>query len=83
MLVFLFVFFESKEIHSFQIQLLLDQLWYNSYFEKNDGLDINDSEFLLSEWNGEYSYWDKFLEMDKRIKSSKEYPNKKNIWERN
>tara|TARA_R100000742_G_C4274188_1_gene94065 strand:+ start:687 stop:1310 length:624 start_codon:yes stop_codon:yes gene_type:complete len=63
--------------------------WYKeyedllSYLEKNDGLDVNDAKFLLSEWNGKYLYWDKFLEIDKQIKSSKEYPNKKNIWERN
>tara|TARA_B100001250_G_C19809080_1_gene794899 strand:- start:606 stop:1469 length:864 start_codon:yes stop_codon:yes gene_type:complete len=53
-----------------------------SYLEKNDGLDVNDAKFLLSEWNGKYLYWDKFLEIDRQIKSSKEYPNKKNIWER-
>ena len=54
-----------------------------NYLDENNGIDINNAEFLLSEWNGKYLYWDDFLQLDKEIKTSKQYPNKNNIWHRN
>jgi len=53
-----------------------------SYLNINNGIDVENTKFMLEEWDGKWSNWEKFKLMDKDLKKSDEYPQKEDIWKR-
>ena len=77
----------SKTLENFQRQYngLRDcgHNWYVEYsnvldyFKYNDRIDVNNSKFMLEKWDGEWSRWEEYKELDKSLRGPGN-----NIWDR-